>query len=111
MSEQYAHLHTMAKTSMKFQNDWPKTVGEVALTRHPLSIVDEMMNGRTDGSRHAYITPAYFAGATKTNKKSQKLGMCPQYTDAPALGTSIKLQTLPNESTSMRGHLCTLDTF
>ena len=33
-----AHLHTMAKTSVKFQNDWRKTVGEVALTRHPLTI-------------------------------------------------------------------------
>ena len=32
MSKQYAHLHTMAKTSVKFQNDWPKTVGGVALT-------------------------------------------------------------------------------
>ena len=41
MSKQYAQLHTMAKTSVKFQNDWPKIVGGVALTRHPLSIVDE----------------------------------------------------------------------
>ena len=40
MSKQYAHLHAMAKTSMKFQNDWQKTVGGVALK----SIVD---NGRT----------------------------------------------------------------
>ena len=90
MSKQYAHLYTMAKTSVKFQNDWPKTVGGVALTRHPLtiyeqtictstrygrnicevskrlakncrrscahkSIVDERTNGRTVGSRHAYI--------------------------------------------------------
>ena len=38
MSKQYAHLYTMAKTSVKFQNDWPKTVGGVALTRHPLTI-------------------------------------------------------------------------
>ena len=38
MSKQYAHLHTMAKTSVKFQNDWPKTVGRVALMRHPLTI-------------------------------------------------------------------------
>ena len=30
-------LHTMAKTSVWFQNDWPKTVGGVALTRHPLT--------------------------------------------------------------------------
>ena len=37
MSKQYAQLHTMGKTSVKFQNDWPKTVG-VALTRHPLTI-------------------------------------------------------------------------
>ena len=115
MSKQYAHLYTMEKTSVKFQNDWPKTVGGVALTRHPLtirvlgkkttkltkrkklekksdnyeqtictstyhgqnicevskrlakncrrscahkSIVDERMNGQTDGSRHAYIAPA-----------------------------------------------------
>ena len=28
----------MGKTSVKFQNDWPKTVGGVALTRHPLTI-------------------------------------------------------------------------
>ena len=38
MSKQYAYLHTMAKTSVKFQNDWPKTVGGVVLTRHPLTI-------------------------------------------------------------------------
>ena len=38
MSKQYAHLHTMAKTSVKFQNDLAKTVGGVALTRHPLII-------------------------------------------------------------------------
>ena len=38
MSKQYAHLYTMAKTSVKFQNDWPKTVGGVALTRNPLTI-------------------------------------------------------------------------
>ena len=38
MSKEYAHLHTMAKTSVKFQNDWPKTVGGVALTRHPLTV-------------------------------------------------------------------------
>ena len=42
MSKQYAHLHAMAKTSVKFQNDWPKTVGGAALTRQLL------MNGQTD---------------------------------------------------------------
>ena len=38
MSKQYVHLYTMAKTSVKFQNDWSKTVEGVALTRHPLTI-------------------------------------------------------------------------
>ena len=38
MNKQYAHLYTMAKTSVKFQNDWPKKVGGVALTRHPVTI-------------------------------------------------------------------------
>ena len=38
MSKQYAYLHNMAKISVKFQNDWPKTVGGIALTRHPLTI-------------------------------------------------------------------------
>ena len=42
MSKQYAHLHTMTKTSVKFQNDWPKTVGGVALTSQLLT------NGQTD---------------------------------------------------------------
>ena len=51
MSKQYAHLHAMAKTSVKFQNDWPKTVGGVVLTSQLLT------NGQTDGSRHAYIAP------------------------------------------------------
>ena len=49
MSKQYAYLHTMAKTSVKFQNDWLKTVGGVALTRHPLttgprSLVDKIVD-------------------------------------------------------------------
>ena len=37
MSKIYAHLHTMAKTSVKFQTDWAKTVGEVLLTSHLLT--------------------------------------------------------------------------
>ena len=48
MSKQYAHLHTMAKTSVKFQNDWPKTVGGVALTSQLLTNrrTYERTNGR-----------------------------------------------------------------
>ena len=37
MSKQYAYLHTMAKTSVEFQNDWQKTVGGVALTSQLLT--------------------------------------------------------------------------
>ena len=50
MSKQYAHLHAMAKTFVKFQNDWPKTVGGVALTSQLL------MNGRT-GEQTGHGTP------------------------------------------------------
>ena len=33
MSNPHAHPHTMRKTHAKFQNNWYKTVREVALTR------------------------------------------------------------------------------
>ena len=63
MSKQYAHLHAMAKTSVKFQNDWAKTVGGVALTSQLLT------NGQTD-ERTGHGTPVSHlranAGATKT---------------------------------------------
>ena len=48
MSKQYAHLHAMAKTSVKFQNDWQKTVGGVELTSQLLT------NGRV--TAHLYRT-------------------------------------------------------
>ena len=71
MSKQHAHLYTMAKTSVKFQNDWPKTVG-VALTRYPLSIVDERTNVRTD-ERTGHGTPTSHlcanAGAIKMKQQ------------------------------------------
>ena len=51
----------MAKTSVKFQNDRPKTVGGVALKRHPLYIVDE----RTNGWITARLYRPANAGATK----------------------------------------------
>ena len=63
MSKQYAHLHARAKTSVKFQNDWPKTVGGVALASQLLT------NGQT-GERTGHGTPISHlranAGATKT---------------------------------------------
>ena len=69
MSKQYAHLHAMAKTSVKSQNDWPKTVG-VALTSQLLTNgqTDERTNVRTD-ERTGHGTPISHlpanAGATK----------------------------------------------
>ena len=50
LSKQYAHLHVMAKTSVKFQNDWQKTVGGVALTSQLLT------NGKTD-EWTGHVTP------------------------------------------------------
>ena len=54
----------MAKTSVKFQNDWPKTVG-VALTSQLLT------NGQTD-ERTGHGTPISHlranTGATKTHR-------------------------------------------
>ena len=51
MSKQYAYLHTMAKTSVKFQNDWPKTVGGVVLTSQLLTNrpTDELTNNERTG--------------------------------------------------------------
>ena len=50
----------MAKISVKFQNEWQKTVGGVTLTSQLLTNGqrDERTNGQTDRSRHAYIAPA-----------------------------------------------------
>ena len=33
LKKPHAYLQTMVKTPVKFQKDWPKTVGEVAGTR------------------------------------------------------------------------------
>ena len=35
ISESHAHLQTMIKTPMKFQNNWNETVGGVTHTRYP----------------------------------------------------------------------------
>ena len=69
MSKQYAHLHAMAKTSVKFQNDWPKTVGGVAFTSQLLT------NGQTD-ERMGHGTPISHlranAGVTKSQSERKK---------------------------------------
>ena len=62
MSKQYPHLHAMAKTSVKFQNDWPKTVGGVALS-------SQLLTNRGTYERMGHGTPISHlranAGATK----------------------------------------------
>ena len=43
LKKQYAYLQTILKTPVKFQKDWPKTVGGVADTRMVVGA-----DGRTD---------------------------------------------------------------
>ena len=72
MSKQYAHLHAMAKTSVKFQNDWQTTVGGIALTSQLLT------NGRTD-KRTGHGTPISHlrANAGATIQKSLGFSIYP----------------------------------
>ena len=46
ISKPHAHLQSMMKTSVKFQKNWNKAVGEVAHTRYPLSIHFHYQNAR-----------------------------------------------------------------
>ena len=48
LKKQYAYLQTILKTPVKFQKDWPKTVGGVADTRMVVG-ADWRTDGRTDG--------------------------------------------------------------
>ena len=48
LKKQYAYLQTILKTPVKFQKDWPKTVGGVADTRMVVG-ADGRTVGRTDG--------------------------------------------------------------
>ena len=45
LKKQYAYLQTILKVPVKFEKDWPRTVGGVAGTR----MVGALMNGWTDG--------------------------------------------------------------
>ena len=52
LKKQYAYLQTILKTPVKFQKDWPKTVGGVADTRMVVGAdgrTDRQTEGRTDG--------------------------------------------------------------
>ena len=52
LKKQYAYLQTILKTPVKFEKDWPKTVGGVADTRMVVGAdgrTDGRMDGQTDG--------------------------------------------------------------
>ena len=46
LKKQYAYLQTILKTTVKFQKDWPKTVGGVADTKKLVG-ADGWTDGRT----------------------------------------------------------------
>ena len=64
MSKQYAHLHTMAKTTVMFQNDWPKTVGGVAPHKTPA-----VNCWRTDKQTNGLIMACLYRPANAVVKK------------------------------------------
>ena len=55
----------MAKTSVKFQNDWPKTVGGVALTSQLLTNgqMDEWMNAGVTKMNIGCVYPFFELGS------------------------------------------------
>ena len=65
LKKQYAYLQTILKTPVKFQKDWPKTVGGVADTRMVLGA-----DGRTDTQNFGgyNIIPRHFLVAGHKNR-------------------------------------------
>ena len=49
LKKQYAYLQTILKAPVKFEKDWPKTVGGVARTRYILPIHFRILK------KHAYL--------------------------------------------------------
>ena len=60
LKKQYAYLQTMLKAPVKFEKDWPKTVGGFAGKR----MVGALMDGRADTQnfRGYNIIPHHFFG-------------------------------------------------
>ena len=61
MKKQYAYLQTILKTPVKFQKDWPKTVGGVADTRMVVG-ADGRTDGRTDRQTDGRTDTQNFGG-------------------------------------------------
>ena len=67
LKKQYAYLQTILKAPVKFEKDWPKTVGGVAGRR----MVGALTDGRTDTQnfRGDNIIPRQFLVAGHKNGK------------------------------------------
>ena len=61
LKKQYAYLQTTLKTPVKFQKDWPKTVGGVADTRMVVG-ADGRTDGRTDTQTDGRTDTQNFGG-------------------------------------------------
>ena len=61
LKKQYAYLQTILKTPVKFQKDWPKTVGGVADTRMVVG-ADGRTDGRTDRQTDGRTNTQNFGG-------------------------------------------------
>ena len=64
LKKQYAYLQTILKVPVKFEKDWPKTVGGVAGRRMVGALTDGQTDGRTDTKnfRGYNIIPCHLFG-------------------------------------------------
>ena len=58
LKKQYTYLQTIVKAPVKFEKDWPKTVGGVAGRRMMVALTD----GRTDGRKDGWTDTQNFRG-------------------------------------------------
>ena len=58
LKKQYAYLQTILKAPVKFEKDWPKTVGGVA----GIQMVGALADGRTDGRTYIRTDTQNFRG-------------------------------------------------
>ena len=49
LKKQYAYLQNINKVPVKFEKDWPKTVGGVGGRRKVGALTDRQTDGQTDG--------------------------------------------------------------
>ena len=110
LKKQYAYLQTILKTPVKFQKDWPKTVGGVADTRMVVGAdgrtdgrTDRQTDGRTDGRTDTQnfggynIIPRHFLVAGHKNAKNFKGPICSK------VNLTGNLHLRPNQYTKYQG--------